>query len=79
VVERGLRGLCQRAGERLHPLELEGGARQRQPFRNDEPRHDHVGLRGRELLKVVLQVAAGIVVASVILFLIGALIEIAWR
>jgi hypothetical protein len=38
-----------------------------------------VGLGRRELLKIVLQVAAGIVVASVILFLIGALIEIAWR
>jgi preprotein translocase subunit SecE len=38
-----------------------------------------VGVGRRELLKIVLQVAAGIVVASVILFLIGALIEIAWR
>jgi hypothetical protein len=38
-----------------------------------------VGVRGRELLKIVLQVAAGIVLASVILFVIGALIEIAWR
>jgi len=37
-----------------------------------------VGVGRRELLKIVLQVAAGIVVASVILFLIGALIEIAW-
>jgi len=38
-----------------------------------------VGVGRRELLKIVLQVAAGIVVASVILFLIGALIEIVWR
>jgi hypothetical protein len=38
-----------------------------------------VGVRGRELLKTVLQVAAGIVLASVILFAIGVLIEIAWR
>jgi hypothetical protein len=38
-----------------------------------------VGQRGRDLLKIMLQVAAGIVLASVILFAIGALIEIAWR
>jgi hypothetical protein len=38
-----------------------------------------VGVRGRHFLKIVLQVAAGIVLASVILFLIAVLIEIAWR
>jgi hypothetical protein len=37
-----------------------------------------VGIRGRELLKTVLHVAAGIVLASAILFAIGVVIEIAW-
>jgi hypothetical protein len=38
-----------------------------------------VGVWSCDLLKIVLQVAAGIVLASLILFVIGALIEIAWR
>jgi hypothetical protein len=38
-----------------------------------------VGVWSRDLLKIVLQVAAGIVLAAVILFVIAVLIEIVWR
>jgi hypothetical protein len=79
VVERRRRGLGQRTGERIHPLELADAARQRQPLRDDVPQLDDVAKWSRDLLKIVLQVAAGIVLAAVILFVIAALIEIAWR
>jgi hypothetical protein len=38
-----------------------------------------VGVWSGDLLKTVLQVAAGIVLATVILFVIAVVIEIAWR
>ena len=73
------RGLGQRTGERIHPLELADAAR---PASATPGRHTSTrrcGKWSRDLLKTVLQVAAGIVLAAVILFVIATLIEIAWR
>jgi hypothetical protein len=77
-VERRLPRLLEHQGERVHPLGLENPARQRPSLGHDEPRHDDLGLRRDQLLKTALQIAGGILIAFVILFVIAILIELAW-
>jgi hypothetical protein len=70
-VERWLPRLLEPASERLHPLGLAHAARQRAQRRHELAEHDRLGLRRGELLKVALQVAAGILIAVTVLFVIA--------
>ena len=70
VVERRLYRLLVPAGERLHPLELERAPHLDPAVGHEPSRHDDVRLRGVVLLKLVLQIAAGLLLAIAVLFVL---------
>ena len=78
VVERRLRRLLHAESERLHPLVLALGADQRCPLGQQPSRLDGLGLRRGDVRKTALQVAAGIVIAVSVLFVIAFVVNLVW-
>ena len=78
MVERRLCRLLHAESERLHPLVLALGADQRCPLGQQPSRLDGLGLRRGDVLKTALQVAAGIVIAVSVLFVIAFVVNLVW-
>jgi hypothetical protein len=76
VVEQRLRRVWLDQRERLHALELDGADGLVRLDRHQSPRHDDVRLRSGEHLKLVLKIAAGILLALAILFALAALVQV---
>ena len=77
-MERRLHRLLHAESERLHPLGVALGSHQRDPLGQQPSRLDALGLRRGDVLKTALQVAAGIVIAVAVLFVIAFVVNLVW-